>query len=218
MARKSKDLAIELLSHSMLSSGLFSEGAVKLVQDCKVTKDEIDSALRTAWSDLLPDPHPVKDRYVIGFIFDEERKHVLLVWKNRPAWQNGKLNAPGGKVEENESALLAVQREIAEETGIKTDFHHWRYVGRRFRAAMSPKQDFSYSLQMFVTEVPLVDMKAAQEWQTDEEVVALPLNMEIIKRRGVPSLVWATDAALAALDTGLIIEVEDPAIFPEDDQ
>ncbi len=43
---------------------------------------------------------------------------VLLVHKNRPAWQAGRYNLPGGKVNEGETPLSAARRELLEETGL----------------------------------------------------------------------------------------------------
>ncbi len=43
---------------------------------------------------------------------------VLLVMKDRPNWQKGRLNLVGGKVEKGESPLLAAVRELKEETGL----------------------------------------------------------------------------------------------------
>jgi 8-oxo-dGTP diphosphatase len=67
-------------------------------------------------------------RYVVGFIFNKDLTQVLLIHKNRPEWQAGKLNGPGGKIEEGENGTKAVRREIEEETGLKTDNSDWYYV------------------------------------------------------------------------------------------
>ena len=53
---------------------------------------------------------------VVGFLFDNSSENVLLIKKNRPAWQKGKLNGIGGKIEEDESPLNAMRREFKEET------------------------------------------------------------------------------------------------------
>jgi 8-oxo-dGTP diphosphatase len=55
-------------------------------------------------------------RYVLGFVFDLEYRDVLLIQKARPAWQAGRLNGLGGKMEEGETSYQAMERELAEET------------------------------------------------------------------------------------------------------
>lgn len=60
----------------------------------------------------------MKNRYVAGFLFSEHLEQVALVEKQRPAWQQGKLNAIGGKIELGETPDLAMRREFAEETGM----------------------------------------------------------------------------------------------------
>jgi 8-oxo-dGTP diphosphatase len=53
-------------------------------------------------------------------MFDYTLNKVVLIRKDRPEWQKGKLNGVGGKVEENESPYDAMPREFREETGIET--------------------------------------------------------------------------------------------------
>lgn len=69
----------------------------------------------------------VKIHYVVGFCFmpDTPSKHnqfqgheVVLIRKNKPDWQRGKLNGVGGKVEPGESPRAAMQREFEEEAGL----------------------------------------------------------------------------------------------------
>lgn len=43
---------------------------------------------------------------------------VLLILKERPAWQKGRLNLVGGKVEPNEKPEEAAIRELQEESGL----------------------------------------------------------------------------------------------------
>jgi 8-oxo-dGTP diphosphatase len=69
-------------------------------------------------------------KYALGFIFDQARDHVLLIQKARPAWQRGKLNGIGGKVEPGETFQQAMIRECWEETGISTEARglEWQHV------------------------------------------------------------------------------------------
>ena len=63
---------------------------------------------------------------VVGFLF--WRGQVLLVRKARPFWQAGKLNGLGGKVEEGETAVMAMVRECHEESAVVTSTMDWEYV------------------------------------------------------------------------------------------
>lgn len=64
------------------------------------------------------------DKFVVGFPFDENREHVLLVRKLRPEWQKGLLNGIGGKIEITENSREAMRRECLEETGLVLDWKH----------------------------------------------------------------------------------------------
>lgn len=56
----------------------------------------------------------------MGFLLDEDQPtRVVLIRKNRPEWQKGKLNGVGGKVEATDiSPRQAMAREFREETGV----------------------------------------------------------------------------------------------------
>lgn len=65
----------------------------------------------------------MKTRYVLGLIFSEDRQSVVLIRKNKPDWQRGKLNGIGGKIEPSDSTPYdAMQRESKEECGV---FAEW---------------------------------------------------------------------------------------------
>jgi 8-oxo-dGTP diphosphatase len=64
---------------------------------------------------------PPAARYVVGFLFSGDLYHVLLIRKNHPPWQAGKLNGVGGKIEEGETPRGAMQREFFEESGMLLD-------------------------------------------------------------------------------------------------
>jgi 8-oxo-dGTP diphosphatase len=64
-------------------------------------------------------------RYVAGFMFSADGSEVLLVEKQKPAWQCGLLNGIGGKIESGETSIQSLIREFAEETGIETTPADW---------------------------------------------------------------------------------------------
>ena len=49
-----------------------------------------------------------------------DKDSTILIRKNRPDWQRGLLNLPGGKIEKNETPEAAAIRELKEETGYDT--------------------------------------------------------------------------------------------------
>ena len=56
--------------------------------------------------------------YVVGFLFDKDMSHVALITKDRPAWQKGRLNGIGGKLQVGELSMEAMAREANEEAGV----------------------------------------------------------------------------------------------------
>lgn len=66
--------------------------------------------------------------YACGFLFSPDRSRVLLIRKNRPAWQAGKLNGLGGKIEPGETPHQAMRREFREEAGLDLPESHWQHV------------------------------------------------------------------------------------------
>lgn len=81
-----------------------------------------------AMENLVERPFDGTGRFwVVGLLyvaFPGEGK-IVMVRKNRPASQLGKLNGPGGKVEVGETARMAMAREFYEETGSITDPLGW---------------------------------------------------------------------------------------------
>jgi len=66
-------------------------------------------------------------QYVLGFMFNPSRSKVVLIKKNKPAYMAGLLNGVGGKIEEGETPMEAMQREFQEEAGV---FSAWDYKGQ----------------------------------------------------------------------------------------
>lgn len=67
-------------------------------------------------------------QFTLGFIFDTSLKKILLVHKNKPAWQKGKINGIGGKLRKNESRKVGIRRETFEESGLIIPARSWTYV------------------------------------------------------------------------------------------
>lgn len=68
--------------------------------------------------------------YVLGFALSMDKSEVLLLRKNRPDFQAGKLNGIGGKIEKFDNLVVsAMTREFEEETGIKTTNKDWISYG-----------------------------------------------------------------------------------------
>ena len=63
--------------------------------------------------------------YVLGFVFNYTLNKVLLIRKERPAWQYGYWNGIGGKIKEiDNSPLEAMNRESKEEIGMRLNWEH----------------------------------------------------------------------------------------------
>lgn len=56
--------------------------------------------------------------YVIIAIWNRKTEQLVLTLKDRPTWQAGRLNLPGGRVEPDETPIQAAAREGLEETGL----------------------------------------------------------------------------------------------------
>lgn len=120
----------------------------------------------------------MKQEYVAGFMFQGTR--VALIRKQRPQWQRHLLNGIGGHIEENETAMEAMEREFEEETGCKvTDWTCYCWLS-------SP----GFMVYFFHCRGDLSLLKTT----TDEEIVIcdigdLPFDV-------VPNLRWLIPMAL----------------------
>lgn len=64
--------------------------------------------------------------YVLALLFTPDGRRVVLMRKTRPAWQAGRVNALGGKVNPGERAADAARREVREEAGV--DVAAWEEI------------------------------------------------------------------------------------------
>lgn len=85
---------------------------------------------------------------------------VVLIRKNRPEWQAGKLNGVGGHVEDTETYQDCMVREFKEEAGILVPKYNWT----RFVIIRSP----AWTVAFFRATVESFD---GIETKTDETIV-----------------------------------------------
>jgi 8-oxo-dGTP diphosphatase len=126
-------------------------------------------------------------RYTVGFIFNQTLDKVLLIHKLHPAWQKGKVNGIGGKIESGEDSRDCIVREIQEETGLITHKNNWQFAGKNI--APDWEVDF-YAYQYEHDESDahtVIDEKI--EWFS---LTNLPENL-------IPNLRWLIPLALDKL-------------------
>lgn len=70
----------------------------------------------------------MKTRYVLVFLFGIDLKNVLLIRKNRPDYQAGKLNGLGGHIEGDETGKAAAIREVQEECNVSLREYELEHV------------------------------------------------------------------------------------------
>jgi len=133
--------------------------------------------------------------YVVGFAFAHDHGSVLLIRKNRPEWQLGRLNGVGGKIEAGEGPQWAMAREIREETGLEIGFWQEFVIlnGAETRVHFFRAFDDAIGTARRLTpEQPIICHPGA-----------LPADV-------VPGLTWLIPLAL---DPGLVVPIE---IFDKD--
>lgn len=111
---------------------------------------------------------PKSQAYVLGFMFDPSMTRVVLIRKNRPTWQAGKLNGIGGKIEPEETPSQAMVREFREETGLQTVLQDWAHTG------LVTGEDYTVHCFKAVSE-RLEDVQS----MTDEQVQIFDLDSPI---------------------------------------
>jgi 8-oxo-dGTP diphosphatase len=127
-------------------------------------------------------------QYVCGFYFDHTHRQVVLIWKNKPAWQKGKLNGVGGKIEAGESRHEAMRREFKEETGIQHE--DWMYL-----ISLSGPD---WCVYFFYAEGKPEAFEYAQTME-DEEVAKITIDY-LDDFAHIPNLRWLVPMALYALE------------------
>lgn len=126
--------------------------------------------------------------WTVGFLFDRLANRVLLIKKNRPEWQAGKLNGVGGKVEPGETPAQAMRREFREEAGL--DIANWdHFMTLTFEAG-----DVHFYRAFVWPE--LFNQATAQ---TDEQLVTAFID-PFQQSRAIPNLRWIIPLAVHSHD------------------
>lgn len=123
--------------------------------------------------------------YVVGFLFCGNM--VSLVKKAAPAWQRGKYNGVGGKIEAGETAVAAMVREFREETGVTIADSSWKWYctltcmdTEKMWEVFFFKSFVKHPIHLQGTNIEPVEWKAAHD---------LPGNV-------IPNLKWLVPLAL----------------------
>jgi 8-oxo-dGTP diphosphatase len=125
--------------------------------------------------------------YCLGFAFYRERRKVVLISKTKPAWQRGKLNGVGGKIEAGETCNVAMAREFKEETGCETFCTDWvKFTEMRFPDVV---------VYCFACRLP-----SHKEVRSTTEEEVLVWDLDDLPERIIPNLAWLVPMALHALD------------------
>lgn len=123
-------------------------------------------------------------QYVVGLIFDESFENILLIRKNRPDWQKGRLNGVGGKVEKQETSYEAMVRECEEECGLL--LYNWLLV-ENF------SDSNSYEVHFFITQTPSLRKAYAK---TDEHIEIHNIKELFEKHFGMDVIIYPTNALI----------------------
>jgi 8-oxo-dGTP diphosphatase len=102
--------------------------------------------------------------YVGGFLFNVDGTRLALVQKIKPDWQNGFLNAVGGKIEIGEDPMAAMIREFREETGVY--YPDWKPVVRMHNDASHQEDYHHYEVFFYVGHSHIVESCCTVEAET----------------------------------------------------
>ena len=124
-------------------------------------------------------------QFALGFVFTPDGKQVVLVRKNRPANQAGKLNGVGGPLSPGETARAGVCREFVDATGVAIPSDQWRPVARLWGKG--------YEIAGFCA---FSEAAARCKSRTDEQVMLVPVRYDLLQADGTMGLSWVIAAAL----------------------
>lgn len=116
-------------------------------------------------------------KYTIGIIFNDTFDKVVLINKKRPSWQAGRLNFPGGHIEEGETPVECVAREIKEECDLNLPPHTWSHIGQIVN------EDVPYTVDIFAATAAFSPISMTDEEVAWYDAIDLPKNV-------LSNLIW----------------------------
>ncbi len=137
------------------------------------------------------------ERMVVGFAFTADRGSVILIRKERPEWQKGKLNGVGGHIEQGEHPNKAMTREFEEETGVHVKAERWT------RVVMMEGHD--WHVTFYKCGLTNLDRHHIQT-MTDEKVVEVQCD---IPKGMIQNLTWLLPLCLDESGIQLPLQVRD---------
>lgn len=134
-------------------------------------------------------------RYVLGFCYHTHKAmgaeitFVALILKNKPEWQQGKLNGVGGKIEQGEHPRQSMTREFREETGVEINPKAWSYF------ACIKGSNFEVHCFSILDEEAYKNAKTT----TDEKVIKQPIEWVLHSQNVIPNLKFIIPMGYEAL-------------------
>ena len=121
-------------------------------------------------------------KYVLAFAFDKAGDKVVLVVKDRPEWQKGKINGVGGKVEDCDNyPSEAMSREFYEETGVAIDCFE-SFGSMEFLNDVLGGKAIVYLFRAFTDKIYSCKTKES------EEIVILSVEQALKSKNIIPNL------------------------------
>lgn len=126
-------------------------------------------------------------KYTIGALFTPDFQQVLLIKKNRPEWQKGNYNLPGGHIEEGEVGLECIAREFEEEAGVKIRPLDWFYIDLI-------ENEGEYTVEFF-TAIYDATMHGTVDFNASDEQIRW-CNCQVLPVNTISNLTWLVPFAL----------------------
>jgi 8-oxo-dGTP pyrophosphatase MutT (NUDIX family) len=128
------------------------------------------------------------NEYSLGFLFDINKKFVLLVERQKNDWQKGLINGIGGAQEESENTVGCMIREFEEETTIHTSESDWVHFCNLISYDCYVGCFFSYYSHDFHTDFENINTK--------EKIIKVKIK-EIFNYKCIPNVYWLIPMALS---------------------